>query len=73
MNPANETWTFKGHAMQRSQSGKGILVKLLCTGEDVWLPFSQIHIKQGDPDQIIVPRWLIDKSKKLQNEFDEMP
>ncbi len=74
MNQPNETWTFAGKEIRRTE--KAILLELRTTGEQVWLPLSQIHIKKQltkeGQNWVIVPRWLIDIHHKLQVEFDEM-
>ena len=76
MRNPNETWTFAGQIIKTSDTGKAILFELKTTKAEVWLPLSQIHVKkQKDDDgfeQVIVPRWLIDIHRRLQNEFDEM-
>lgn len=73
-NQPNETWIFSGKEIKRTE--KAIFFELKTTGGQVWLPLSQIHIKKQPTEdgftQVIVPRWLIDIHKRLQNEFDEM-
>lgn len=68
----NETWTFTGKEVKRSE--KALFFELKATGAQVWLPLSQIHIKKQLTEdgftQVIVPRWLIDLHQRLQHEFD---